>query len=171
MPKLAVQGEVEPTVTEKKSKYRWAVDAGHYCIHLRLEPRQYPPSHNLNTTHYRPKDPRTAPLLRGWTDWKTSGGASGPMNVGWGAKGAAPSTPRVVGEMVTLEEDTAPQESPRVKTVMRRTSLPTSEASGRLDSARGAPAAGSGVSLTSAPSGKGLLASGTGAGDRVSGAV
>jgi hypothetical protein len=46
--------------------------------------------------------------------WRGGGGAAGPMNVGWGKKGATCSTPRVLNEIVTLESNAAAaQPSPR----------------------------------------------------------
>ena len=64
-PDLTGGGALLPETKEVSSKFRWAVDAGHYL-------------------------------------WGGAGAAA-PMHVGWGKGGATASTPRVVGEMVTMQ--------------------------------------------------------------------
>lgn len=71
--------------------------------------------------------------------WRGGGGASAPLNVGWGKKGATSSTPIVVNEMVTLEGGSGPAPlAPQLALSSKRESkrIVTRDASCR-DSARG----------------------------------
>ena len=83
------EAEAEMLGTEKEvtSKFRWAVDVGHYY-------------------------------------WKGSGGASRPVAVGWGKMGATASTPRTVGEMVTMEPSDNGSAEKLVKSVKKRGMTP-----------------------------------------------
>ena len=87
------EAEMMPTEKEVTSKFRWAVDVGHYY-------------------------------------WKGSGGASRPVNVGWGKMGATASTPRTVGEMVTMEPSGNGSAEKLVKSVKKRGGGPAGPASG-----------------------------------------
>ena len=67
------------------------------------------------------------------------------MNVGWGKMGATASTPRVVGEMVTMEEGGKPGESEKlVKRTCKRgeRSEATNAERGSAVSARGSASYG-----------------------------